>query len=101
MTLEPSALLATQLYSPPSCSWTHVLMRDEKEGRSKQGHTNNKAKQHNTKQPNTPKAVTFPKKNGLPRVGFELTTLYTCTHNNTYTEMKKNGNQDELKNDAE
>ena len=31
-----------------------MLMRDEKEGRSKQGHTNNKAKQHNT-----PKAVTF------------------------------------------
>ena len=30
-----------------------------KEERSKQGHTNNKAKQHNT-----PKAVTFPKKNG-------------------------------------
>ena len=29
----------------------HVLMRDEgkKEGRNKQGHTNNKAKQHNTK----------------------------------------------------
>ena len=33
----------------------HVLMRDEKEGRSKQGQTNNKAKQHST-----PKAVTFP-----------------------------------------
>ena len=32
----------------------HVLMRDEKEGRSKQGQTNNKAKQHST-----PKAVTF------------------------------------------
>ena len=44
-------------------------MRDEKEGRkkqerSKQGHTNNKAKQHST-----PKAVIFPKKNELPRVG--------------------------------
>ena len=36
-----------------------VLMRDErrKEERSKQGQTNNKAKQHST-----PKAVTFPKK---------------------------------------
>ena len=31
-----------------------------------------KAKQHST-----PKAVTFPKKNELPRVGFEPTTLYT------------------------
>ena len=37
----------------------HVLIRDEKEG-SKQGHSNNKAKQHST-----PKAVTFPKKNEL------------------------------------
>ena len=36
-------------------------MREE---RSKQGHTNNKAMQHNT-----PKAVTFPKKNELPLVG--------------------------------
>ena len=44
-----------------------MLMRDEKEGEiSKQGHTNNKVKQHNT-----PKAVTFPKKNQLPRVGLE------------------------------
>ena len=39
----------------------HVLMRDEKEGRRKQGQTHNKAKQHST-----PKAV---KKNELPRVG--------------------------------
>ena len=40
----------------------HVLMRGErrKEERSKQGQTNNKAKQHST-----PKAVTFPKKNEL------------------------------------
>ena len=54
----------------------HVLMRDErrKEERSKQGQTNNKAKQHST-----PKAVTFPKKDELPRVGLEPTTLYTCT----------------------
>ena len=49
----------------------HVLMRDEKEER-KQEQTNNKAKQHST-----PKAVTFPKKNELPRVGLEPTTLYT------------------------
>ena len=46
-------------------------MRDEKEERKKQA-TNNKAKQHST-----PKAVTFPKKNELPRVGLEPTTLYT------------------------
>ena len=50
-----------------------MLIRDAK-GRkkeaSKQGHTNNKAKQHNT-----PKAaVTFPKKNELPHVH-----VYTCT----------------------
>ena len=38
-------------------------------------------------QHSTPKAVTFPKKNELPRVGLELTTLYTLdrAHNNTYT----------------
>ena len=41
-----------------------------KEG-SKQGQTN-KAKQHST-----PKAVTFPRKNELPRVGFEPTILHT------------------------
>ena len=52
----------------------HVLMRDErrKEERSKQDQTNNKAKQYST-----PKAVTFPKKNELPQVGLEPTTLYT------------------------
>ena len=41
-------------------------MRDEKEGRKKQGKTNNKAKQHST-----PKAVTFPEINELPRVGLD------------------------------
>ena len=46
-------------------------MRDEEE-RSKQGQRNNKAKQHST-----PKAVTFPRKNELPQVGLEPTTLYT------------------------
>ena len=35
-------------------TYTDMVMRDEKEGRSKQGQTNNKAKQHST-----PKAVTF------------------------------------------
>ena len=53
-------------------------MRRKKE-RSKQGQTN-KAKQHST-----PKAVTFPRKNELPQVGLEPTTLYTldvyvCVH---------------------
>ena len=43
-----------------------------KEERREQGQTNNKAKQHST-----PKAVTFPKKNELPQVGLEPTTLYT------------------------
>ena len=50
-------------------------MRDEKEGRKKQARSNKqqfKAKPHST-----PKAVTFPKKNELPRVGLEPTTLYT------------------------
>ena len=42
-----------------------------KEESSKQGQTNNKAKQHST-----PKAVNFPKKNELPRVGLEPTRLY-------------------------
>ena len=44
----------------------------KKEGRSKHCQTNIKARQHST-----PKAVTFPNKNELPRVGFEPTTLYT------------------------
>ena len=39
--------------------YIHVLMRDER-------------KKHST-----PKAVTFPKKNELPQVGLEPTTLYT------------------------
>ena len=51
--------------------YIHVLMREEKEGRKKVKQTN-KAKQHST-----PKAVTFLKKNELPRVGLKPTTLYT------------------------
>ena len=50
-------------------------MRDEKEERKKQASKvkqTNKAKQHST-----PKAVTFPRKNELPQVGLEPTTLYT------------------------
>ena len=64
------------MYSKYVCTYIHVLMRDEKEGKKKQARsnkqTNNKAKQHST-----PKAVTSPKKNELPRVGLEPTTLYT------------------------
>ena len=61
-----------QVYQSVSARYIHVLMRDEKEGRSKQGQTNNKAKQHST-----PKAVTFPKKNELPHV--HVTSLcVTC-----------------------
>ena len=56
----------------PKLVRVHVLMRDEMEERKKQAESNNKAKQHST-----PKAVTFPKKNELPRVGLEPTTLYT------------------------
>ena len=42
-----------------------------KEERSKQGQTNNKAKQHST-----PKTVTFPKKNEFSRMGLQpYTTL--------------------------
>ena len=50
----------------------HVLIRDErrKEERSKHGQTT-KEKQHST-----PQAVTLPKKNELPQVGLEPTTLY-------------------------
>ena len=51
--------------------YMHVNER-RKEERSKQGQTKNKGKQHST-----PKAVTFPKKIELPRVGLEPTTLYT------------------------
>ena len=64
-------------------------MRDEKEGRKRQArsnkeqgkatqHTQRKVKQTNkAKQHSTPEAVTFPRKNELPRVGLEPTTLYT------------------------
>ena len=57
-------------------------MRRKKE-RSKQGQTN-KAKQHST-----PKAVNLPKKNELPRVGLETTTLYTDEQANHQLSMKE------------
>ena len=52
----------------PERSNAHVLMREEE--RSKQT-----TKQSNTAHPR--QSVTFPKKNELPRVGLEPTTLYT------------------------
>ena len=54
-----------------TCTCFNEMRR--KEERSKQGQTNKKAKQHST-----PKAVTFPKENELPQVGFEPITC-TCT----------------------
>ena len=59
-----------------TCMYMYMfLMRDEKEERKKQARSNKqtiKAKQHST-----PKAVTFPRKNELRRVGLEPTTLHT------------------------
>ena len=54
----------------------HVLMSDEKEGRKKQT-----SKVTQTTRQSTLKAVTFPKKNELPRVGLLRSRqhmLYTC-----------------------
>ena len=56
-----------------------------KEERSKQGQTN-KAKQHST-----PKAVTLPKKNELPQVGLEPTTLHMYAMSKIRGEWKGNG----------
>ena len=47
------------------CTFINILCR-RKDKRSKQGQTNNKAKQHST-----PKAVSFPKKKELPCVGWD------------------------------
>ena len=52
--------------------YVREMKERRKKERSKQGQINNKAKQHST-----PKAITFPKKNELPWVGLEPTTLYT------------------------
>ena len=57
-------------------------MRCEKEGRKKQARSN---KEQGKATHSTPKAVTFPKINELPRVGLEPTTLYTLhVHNICY-----------------
>ena len=55
-----------------------------KEEISKQGQTNDKARQDST-----PKAVTFPEKNELPRVGLEPTThvyYISCTQLHVHTQ---------------
>ena len=62
MGLEPTTLYTLDR----ALQHVHVNERWRKEERSKQGQTDNKAKQHST-----PKAVIFPKKNELPRVEFE------------------------------
>ena len=56
-------------------SWSYTIMRDEKEERKKQARSNKQKRQSNTL-----KAVTFFKKNELPLVGLEPTTLYTIIH---------------------
>ena len=54
------------------------LMRDEKEERKEQARSNKQTRQSNTaKQHSTPKVATFPRKNELPQVGLEPTTLYS------------------------
>ena len=54
--------------------YIHVLMRDERRKAESSKQFFNKAKQHNA-----PKAVTFLKKNELPRVGLELLYKYMYT----------------------
>ena len=53
-----------------------------KDERSKQDQTNNKVKQHRT-----PKVVTFPKKNELPRVGLE--PMYIHVHAPVWESTRK------------
>ena len=50
--------------------YTCFKMRDEKEERKKQARSNKQTRQSNA-------AVTFPRKNELPQVGLEPTTLNT------------------------
>ena len=84
--IKITAILRIIIMHTSGCTCIHVDMRDErrKEERSKQGQTNNK--QHST-----PKTVTFPKKNELPQVGLEPTTLHTLDralyHRATYMYM--------------
>ena len=56
------------------CTCIYMLMRDEKEGRKKQARSNKQTRQSNTAHP---RQSLFQRKNELPRVGLEPTTLYT------------------------
>ena len=75
-TYAPIDQQPSYIRSSPSRGGSFFLGKVTTEGRkkeaSKQDQTNNKAKQHST-----PKAVTLPNKNELPRVGLEPTTLRT------------------------
>ena len=69
-------LINMYIYMQCTCIYMflmYTLMRDEK-GRKKE---TSKLYKQQTKQHSTPKAITFPKKNELPLVGFEPTTLHT------------------------
>ena len=57
-----------------NCYYMHVYANERCKGRKKQPRPYNQQK---SKQHKTPKAVTFLKKNKLPRVRFEPTTLHT------------------------
>ena len=66
-----------------TCMWVfkghmhvYMLMRDT-EGRKEQARPYMYMYKQKAKQHNTPKTVIFRKKNELPRVGFEPTTLHT------------------------
>ena len=69
-----------------TCTLYMYIVNDKckrREERCKQGHTSNKAKQHNTS-----KAVTFQNKNELCRVGFEL---YNHVHVHVLMRDEKEG----------
>ena len=57
-----------------STSLLMFLMTDEKEERKKQARSNKQTRQSNTAHP---RQSLFPRKNELPQVGLEPTTLYT------------------------
>ena len=81
VTWKPTGSLRQQF----SCMYVHVLMRDEKEGRKKQARSNKQ--QHST-----PKAVTFPKNNELPRVGLKPHMYNNVTQYNYVERGKKFSN---------
>ena len=54
-------------------STVYTCFNEMREGRKKEASKVKQTRQSNS----TPKVVTFPKKNELPQVGLESTTLYT------------------------